>query len=104
MHTDGDCHVDRLAPAEDPAELRDQKTVVLAVTGMGCPTCASRVHNALVLTSGVVDVDVRLEDGRVKVAFDPARTDGPELVAAVAAAGNDGRHHYRGVLVADAPH
>jgi len=76
---------------------------MLAVAGMGCPTCVNRVYNALARTRGVLDVDVSLESASARVVFDRAWVDGVDLVQAVASAGNDGRHSYRAVLIPDQP-
>jgi copper chaperone CopZ len=103
MDTEGDCHVERVTRIPEPPSNPDSQTVTLAVSGMGCPTCATRVYNALMLVPGVLDVDVSLERALARVVFDAARIDGVDLVAAVAAAGSDGRHQYRGVLVPDQP-
>ena len=100
MHTAGLCDFERASRGHDSAVVRDPRTAILAVSGMGCPACAHRVHNALALTAGVLAVDVSLEKRLARVIFDAARIDGEDLIEAVAAAGSDGRHNYRGIVIA----
>jgi copper chaperone CopZ len=67
---------------------------------MGCPNCATRVRNSLLSLEGVFSVDVYLNMALAEVSYDREKTPPMELVAAVSRAGNDGRHEYRGELVA----
>lgn len=88
------CHVDLIEKTVDPSEMDRAQPVFLSITGMGCPTCAKRVHNGLLQLEGVMAVDVTLESGLARVLYDPVQVTPDALPAAVSAAGNDGRHHY----------
>lgn len=100
MNTNGNCHVDRVSREQDRTMVGDPGIATLVVAGMGCPACVNRVYNAIALTDGVIDVDVSLETAIARVVFDAGRVDTDRLVAAVAAAGHDGRHNYRALPVA----
>ena len=110
-HTEGrltvsehtNCHVEPLEKPIDLLALHGATAVFLMVRGMGCPRCAMRVRNGLLGLEGVLVADVFLEKGMAVAAYDPARVESSDLVAAVAAAGGDGRHHYQAQLVGQAP-
>jgi Cd2+/Zn2+-exporting ATPase/Cu+-exporting ATPase len=89
------CHVERLDKTPLPDELRETTAVALAVSGMGCPNCAMRVHNSLLGVHGVNRAKVDHANGVALVVFNPTLTDVPALGQAVVLAGGDGRHEYR---------
>lgn len=94
-----DCHVTPdVKPIEESA-LRGARSARLAISGVGCEHCASRVGNALLALDAVLQADVDADTGEAVVAFDPRRADVPDLLAAVAAAGDDGRHHYQARVI-----
>jgi copper chaperone len=80
------------------AELQNARQVTLAVSGMGCPNCANRVHNQLISLEGVYGVDVYLHMALAVVIFDQNKISPSQLINAVTEAGNDGRHEYRAEL------
>ena len=88
------CHVDPIAKPVDPHRLDEAAISYLLVSGMGCPACAMRVHNALLQQDGVLAVDVALAKGVAKVTYDDKVVTPEDMPAAVATAGQDGRHHY----------
>jgi copper chaperone CopZ len=98
---DENCYVGsiykNLAPVE---QLQKTDRATLIVWGMGCPHCATRVRNSLLTLEGVFGVDVYLNMALAEVSYNREKTLPTELVAAVARAGNDGRHEYRAELVA----
>ncbi len=59
----------------------------LDVTGMSCGSCVRRISTALLSLDGVIDVDVRLKEGKVIVRHDPAKTSAVALIAALDKAG-----------------
>ena len=66
--------------------------VVLPIDGMTCASCVNRIERFLNRTDGVLEASVNLATERASVTVDPGRTPGgPELVAAVEAAGYDVR-------------
>ncbi|MBI5839811.1 MAG: heavy-metal-associated domain-containing protein [Chloroflexi bacterium] len=82
----------------DQIQKADKAT--LAVRGMGCENCATRVRNSLLSLDGVHGVDVYLNMALAEVSYDSKKVSASELVSAVSRAGNDGRHEYRAELVA----
>ncbi|NOX61881.1 MAG: heavy-metal-associated domain-containing protein [Chloroflexi bacterium] len=94
-----DCHVDLIEKPLDQQALERAQFALLFVQGMGCPTCARRVHNGLLALDGVLAVDVVLERGLAQVLYDPAQINPTALLPAVTNAGNDGRHHYTAQLL-----
>ena len=82
---------------KQPQKL-DKATLI--VSGMGCENCATRVRNSLLTLEGVYGAEVFLNMALVEVSYEFEKTSPQELVAAIARAGNDGRHEYRAQLVA----
>ena len=76
----------------------------LAISGQGCVNCAARVRNGLIPLDGVHHAEIYLESGLVEVYFDGSKITQAMLVNAVAGAGNDGRHHYKAVVVGQSFH
>ncbi|MEI7609188.1 MAG: cation-translocating P-type ATPase [Rhodospirillaceae bacterium] len=68
-------------PAAAPART------VLAVSGMTCAACVSRLERVLGRWAGVVSVSVSLPAERAEIAFDPALTGLADLIDAVEGAG-----------------
>lgn len=97
------CQVEPVQKSLDPARLPAAMVGYLAVGGMGCPRCATRVRNGLLALEGILMSEVFLEEGLAAVAFDPAQVSPSDLVSAVAAAGNDGRHRYQADILALRP-
>ncbi|MCK6582514.1 MAG: heavy-metal-associated domain-containing protein [Anaerolineales bacterium] len=98
---DENCHVEPIYKnGISTEELRNADSALLAVWGMGCPNCATRVRNSLLALEGVYGVDVYLNMALAEVSYDSKRVSANELVSAVSRAGNDGRHEYRAQLIA----
>lgn len=97
------CHVDPVEKAFDEEALAKAEAVFLGVTGMGCPTCATRVRNGLLNTTGVLYADVYLPNGVAAVAYDPAVVTPAVLTTAVYESGNDGKHNYTAQVIQTMP-
>jgi len=80
--------------------LRQADQATLAIWGMGCQNCVTRVRNSLLSLEGVYGVDVYLNMALAEVTYDREKLVPGELVNAIARAGNDGRHEYRAELIA----
>lgn len=93
------CHVDRVETSVDPALLERSGTAFLAVSGMGCPNCAARVRNALVLTDGVLEAEVEHTAGLAVVSFQREKVDVATLRRALAAAAAGTHHRYAAVPI-----
>lgn len=91
---DANCHVDPIQKTPSTEERAAVQTTLLAVRGLGCPNCASRVRNSLLSLNGVADAYVNHATGTAEVEFNPNLTDIAALVNVVAQAGGDGRHQY----------
>lgn len=103
MKEQDNCHVDPLEKPLDKSALSNAMIAYLAVGGMGCPRCATRVKNGLLGMDGVLLVEVQLEQGIAAAAFDQNIVNTNDLLLAVAAAGNDGRHNYSAQLLEQVP-
>lgn len=88
------CHVDIVQKTVSTEELDSIKKIVLTVQGMGCPNCAARVHNSLIVLKGVTNAYVDHNRGVAEVEFNPDMVSIPAFIDAVADAGNDGHHKY----------
>jgi copper chaperone len=76
-----------MVPAE-PAE-RQMERMELKIEGMSCGHCVGAVRQAL---TGLRGVEVAsLSVGRAEVAYDPATTDVPAILAAIGDAGYPAR-------------
>ncbi len=95
-----ECHVEPLAKAPSVQEQANKMSVFLAVWGMGCPRCATRVHNGLVSVSGVIDAYVDHQAGLAWVIFNPDMVMPDRLLDAVAHAGDGAHHNYVAALLA----
>lgn len=67
----------------------------LAINGMSCGHCVSRVRQTLAATPGVHVDDVSI--GSASVSYDAAVTSAATIAAAVSAAGYPARAHVEGV-------
>ena len=81
-------------------QLQKADKATLAVQGMGCENCATRVRNGLLSLDGVYGVDVYLNMALAEVTYDGKKISAQRLVEAVSRAGNDGHHEYRAELIA----
>jgi Cd2+/Zn2+-exporting ATPase len=61
----------------------------LDVPDMDCPSCATKVENAVATVDGITGIDPRPTTGTLVVGYDPERTDRRAVVAAVESAGYD---------------
>lgn len=98
---DENCYVEPIyKDAVNAEELRNADSALLAVWGMGCPNCATRVRNSLLALEGVLGADVYLNMALAEVRYNGRKVSPDALVDAVSRAGNDGRHEYRAQLIA----
>jgi len=95
-----DCHVEPAAPAPHQHADGLREVAYLTIRGMGCPTCATRVRNALLTTPGVITADVRLEAQHGSVIYDPAVTYPERFENVIAEMGRASHHDYNAVTTA----
>jgi copper chaperone CopZ len=53
--------------------------LTLRLEGLSCPTCASKVQDALTKKAGVQEANVNFPSGRVQVKYDPAQVEEADL-------------------------
>ena len=96
---DESCYVEPINKTASADQLRKADSALLAVRGMGCENCATRVRNSLLALDGVYTADIYLNMAMAEVSFDSQKVSAQMLVEAVTRAGNDGRHECRAELV-----
>ena len=94
------CYVEPIYKTASSDQIQNADNATLAVWGMGCENCVTRVRNSLLSLDGVYGVDVYLNMALAEVSYDSKKISAVELVDAVSRAGNDGRHKYRAELIA----
>ena len=88
------CHVEPIQESALAHVLQSADRSLRSISGMGCPNCATRVRNGLLLLEGVHDAEVMLNMRMAEVYYDEKKVSAELLIKAVAGAGNDGRHNY----------
>lgn len=96
---DENCYVEPIYKTSSMDQIQKADTATLAVWGMGCENCVTRVRNSLLSLDGVYGVDVFLNMALAEVHYDSKKVLADELVNAVSSVGNDGRHNYRTELI-----
>jgi copper chaperone CopZ len=96
---DENCYVEPIYKTASVDQIQKADTATLAVWGMGCENCVTRVRNSLLSLDGVYGVDVYLNMALAEVSYDSKKISADALVNAVSGAGNDGRHNYRAELI-----
>ena len=98
---DEKCYVEPIYKNSVSADqLHKAEIATLAVWGMGCENCATRVRNSLLSLDGVHGVDVYLNMALAEIRYDSQKVSVDALVDAVSRAGNDGRHEYGAEVIA----
>lgn len=97
---DEKCHVEPINKTTHADQMRKADSALLAVSGMGCENCATRVRNSLLSLEGVYAADIYLNKAMAKVSYDSNKVAAGMLEEAVSRAGKDSHHQYRAELVA----
>ncbi len=97
---DENCYVEPIYKTTSLDQFRNAEVATLAVSGMGCENCATRVRNSLLNLDGVHGVDVFLNMALAEVRYERKKLSPDALLNAISSAGNDGRHQYRAELIA----
>jgi copper chaperone len=98
---DDNCYVEPVYKKPTTDQIRNSDSALLAIEGMGCQNCVTRVRNSLLSLNGVYAADVYLNMAMAEVSYDSEKVTGEMLMEAVSQAGNDGRHEYRAEIVAE---
>ncbi len=93
------CGVEPISKQSTEEEMAEGTQITLAISGMGCMSCASRVGNSLLRLPGVVEANVSHVNGIANVIYIPNLTGLSNLFQAVVQAGGDGRHNYSARLI-----
>lgn len=93
------CSVEPVEKSVSPEDYVEAMMVMLAVDGMGCPNCATRIRNSLIRLDGVLEAHVYHNLQLAEVVFDPGSTDPTEFVRAVGSAEDDGQHTYQARVI-----
>lgn len=93
------CKVEPIYKTATVDQIQKADNATLAVWGMGCENCVTRVRNSLLSLDGVYGVDVFLNMALAEVRYDSKKISADALLSAVTSAGNDGRHNYRAELI-----
>jgi len=91
--------INPLVKLPNQAEQEMVNTIYLGIEGMNCGNCLNRVRNSLLATYGVNTVTIDLQQGLGEVLYNPGLASPATLIEAVAAAGADGFHNYRAVVL-----
>jgi Cd2+/Zn2+-exporting ATPase/Cu+-exporting ATPase len=93
------CHVDMIDKPFEGEVPEGATQAQLAVSGMGCPNCAARVHNALLQLEGVLKAEVLLESGTALVLYNSQKVEPHALMQAVELMGIQSNHNYQAQLI-----
>lgn len=93
------CHVEPIQKTALDHVIQSADRILLSISGMGCPNCATRVRNGLLLLDGVHDAEVMWNMYMAEVYCDEKKISAEMLIQAVAGAGNDGRHNYMAQVI-----
>lgn len=96
---DKSCRVEPVRRSSASTRAKPDRHALLAIAGMGCDNCVTRIRNELLRLEGVVEARVYLTMGAADVTFDSRIVSTRELVRSVRAAGGDGRHEYYAELI-----
>ena len=97
---DENCYVEPIYKNASADQIQKANNATLAVWGMGCENCVTRVRNSLLSLDGVYGVDVFLNMAVAEVRYDSRKVSADALINAVSSYGNDGRHKYLAELIA----
>lgn len=63
--------------------MQNTQDITLNVAGMTCGSCVRHINAAVRELPGIIDVEVKLNAGTVRVDFDPQRAKSESIVAAI---------------------
>ena len=91
------CHERPVRPRAEAPRRRAAHTVHLGLAGLGCPSCANRVRNALLGVPGVIDAEIDLPAALATVWHLTDLCSTGDLVEAVREASGTSHHRYLAV-------
>lgn len=84
-HLTGRCSVETATAAKPKKEL---KTVTFSVS-MHCEKCVKKITENISFGKGVKGLEISLEDKKVEITYDPAKTDADRLAETIRSLGYD---------------
>jgi len=103
MNDNKNCHVEPLEKPVNREALSKAEVAYLAVLGMGCPSCATRIRNGLFRLYGVLWAEIDLKREVAVVAYNPGQVSQEDMVTAVVKAGDGRRHQYQAQFLKQIP-
>lgn len=92
-------YVEPFEKSLSPEDYDEAMMVMLAVDGMTCPNCATRIRNSLIRLDGVLEAHVYHNIQLAEVVFDPAYIESTDVLLAVSNAGDDELHVYQARVI-----
>ena len=102
MNNPNSCQTAPIKPLNNKfalSDIRSAKAVHFIIKNIHCSICAIALHNYLVSITGIYIADVSFEKGLAAIAYDPAKIDIKDIVAAIARFGESLRRYYRAEFV-----
>lgn len=93
------CHVTPIQKISSAEENAKTLQAYLAISGLNCPNCATRVRNALISCLGVTDAVIDHFDGLGEITYNPDQIQPASFVEVISKAGDGGKHNYSAMLL-----
>ncbi|PKN98425.1 MAG: hypothetical protein CVU42_11990 [Chloroflexi bacterium HGW-Chloroflexi-4] len=93
------CNVEPIIQTPSEEEKNLVKFLYLVTSGLNCPNCAMRVRNALISTSGIIDVKIDYFDGMTEVTYIPSFIEPSTVPDLISKAGNGAHHQYSAQII-----
>lgn len=96
---DDHCEIKPIQKIISAEEMTRSQHAYLAISGLNCPNCATRVRNALISCLGVTDVVIDHFDGLGDVTYNPDQIQPASIVEVISKAGDGGKHSYSAMVL-----
>ncbi len=93
------CEIKPIQKAIADEELSKIQVSYVAIAGLNCHNCATRVRNALLKTYGVIDAIIDHSDGLGEITYNPHLTNPDQIIDVISMAGGDGIHSYSAQII-----
>lgn len=96
---DDSCNIKPVQKTSSAEENQKTLQAYLAISGLNCPNCATRVRNALISTFGVTNAIIDHADGLGEVTYNPDMIQPASFVEVISKAGDGGKHSYSAMVL-----